>query len=253
MRMSRKGFTLIELLVVIAIIAILAAILFPVFMGAKRKANAASCTSNLKQLSSALQMYLDTWNSAYPSYPYDYAQTQSDPNGQLYNGSVAVGRGQESYCKTQCMGGVLQRYTSNRSVWKCPSDPGCDPNIVRGKRWSSYPYRFFIAYATHPWLHDWYLSSFQAPPFRSARFPVPSRTFVFCEQITFHDDKGKTTVDSAEGIEMQQNGKALMNFAFMDGHVRAYPLERVVQYKHDGIYDYSWPDSAWDGRFIDLK
>lgn len=251
--MSKKGFTLIELLVVIAIIAILAAILFPVFAGAKRKAHAASCASNLKQLSSGLMLYLDAWNGAYPSYPYDYAQTQSDPNGLLYNGSLPVGRGQESYCRDYCMGGVLKPYTNSRSVWKCPADAACDPGIVRGKRWSSYPYRFFIAYATHPWLHDWYTSSFQAPPFKASRFPVPSHTFAFCEQITFHDDKGATSPSSADNVEMQQNGKAMMNFAFMDGHVRAYPLERVVQYLHDGIYDYSWPDSVWDGRFIDLK
>jgi len=55
--MKRHGFTLIELLVVIAIIAILAAILFPVFAQAREKARSASCVSNLKQLSTALMMY----------------------------------------------------------------------------------------------------------------------------------------------------------------------------------------------------
>jgi len=53
----RKGFTLIELLVVIAIIAILAAILFPVFAQAREKARAISCLSNMKQLALAFRMY----------------------------------------------------------------------------------------------------------------------------------------------------------------------------------------------------
>jgi len=55
--MRRKGFTLIELLVVIAIIAILAAILFPVFARAREKARQTSCLSNVKQLALGTQMY----------------------------------------------------------------------------------------------------------------------------------------------------------------------------------------------------
>src|SRR6266536_3521479 len=54
---KRRGFTLIELLVVIAIIAILAAILFPVFAQAREKARSAVCTSNLKQILLAARMY----------------------------------------------------------------------------------------------------------------------------------------------------------------------------------------------------
>ena len=57
MRRRREGFTLIELLVVIAIIAILAAILFPVFAQAREKARAASCLSNNKQIALAFSMY----------------------------------------------------------------------------------------------------------------------------------------------------------------------------------------------------
>jgi prepilin-type N-terminal cleavage/methylation domain-containing protein/prepilin-type processing-associated H-X9-DG protein len=65
-KMRKKGFTLIELLVVIAIIAILAAILFPVFAKAREKARQATCTSNEKQLGLALMQYVQDYDETYP-------------------------------------------------------------------------------------------------------------------------------------------------------------------------------------------
>ncbi len=65
---SRKGFTLIELLVVIAIIAILAAILFPVFAQAREKARAISCLSNEKQMGTALMMYAQDYDEGFPTW-----------------------------------------------------------------------------------------------------------------------------------------------------------------------------------------
>src|SRR5579862_6579679 len=62
----KSGFTLIELLVVIAIIAILAAILFPVFAQAREKARMASCESNLHQLTTAVLMYTQDFDETYP-------------------------------------------------------------------------------------------------------------------------------------------------------------------------------------------
>lgn len=64
--MRRAGFTLIELLVVIAIIAILAAILFPVFARAKEAAKKAACTSNLRQLGTAWMLYLNDYDDRMP-------------------------------------------------------------------------------------------------------------------------------------------------------------------------------------------
>ncbi len=68
--MRRYGFTLIELLVVIAIIAILAAILFPVFARAREKARQASCLSNVKQLSLGLLMYTQDYDEMWPFLTY---------------------------------------------------------------------------------------------------------------------------------------------------------------------------------------
>src|SRR5689334_11631738 len=66
MKRSTSAFTLIELLVVIAIIAILAAILFPVFAQAREKARAISCVSNLKQMGLAMVMYAQDYDEIYP-------------------------------------------------------------------------------------------------------------------------------------------------------------------------------------------
>ncbi|MES2465576.1 MAG: prepilin-type N-terminal cleavage/methylation domain-containing protein, partial [Armatimonadota bacterium] len=68
-----SGFTLIELLVVIAIIAILAAILFPVFAQAREKARQTSCLSNVKQICLALNMYAQDADETYPPARYSNA------------------------------------------------------------------------------------------------------------------------------------------------------------------------------------
>ena len=75
MRRTTRGFTLIELLVVIAIIAILAAILFPVFARAREKARQSSCTSNLKQMGLAMLMYANDYDE---SLPPNYAWVPAD-------------------------------------------------------------------------------------------------------------------------------------------------------------------------------
>jgi len=76
-RLKQRGFTLIELLVVIAIIAILAAILFPVFAQAREAARKASCQSNLKQLSAAAIMYANDFDERFPAQPWGAARYDS--------------------------------------------------------------------------------------------------------------------------------------------------------------------------------
>jgi prepilin-type N-terminal cleavage/methylation domain-containing protein len=69
-KLTRVGFTLIELLVVIAIIAILAAILFPVFSHAREKARQTTCMSNQKQIGLGFQQYIQDYDEVFP--PADY-------------------------------------------------------------------------------------------------------------------------------------------------------------------------------------
>ncbi|RYG46377.1 prepilin-type N-terminal cleavage/methylation domain-containing protein, partial [bacterium] len=75
----KRGFTLIELLVVIAIIAVLAAILFPVFAQAKEAAKKTACLSNLKQMGTAFALYLNDSEGVYPSCDNDKAKIAGQP------------------------------------------------------------------------------------------------------------------------------------------------------------------------------
>ena len=83
---THRGFTLIELLVVIAIIAILAAILFPVFARARAKAQQTVCLANVKQLGLGLVMYTTDWDNRMPPLVVRYAPTAQ------YAAPVGTGR-----------------------------------------------------------------------------------------------------------------------------------------------------------------
>jgi len=99
---GRRGFTLIELLVVIAIIAILAAILFPVFAHAREKARQTSCLSNLKQQGTAMLMYAQDYDGLF--VPVMVRPSREVKNPYLWSWMH-----------------LLEPYTKNRGVFVCPS------------------------------------------------------------------------------------------------------------------------------------
>ncbi len=105
----KSGFTLIELLVVIAIIAILAAILFPVFAKAREKARQASCQSNEKQLALAFMQYVQDYDEKFP-----IGDQNNAPGQQNIPGDQHWGRG---------WGGLVFPYAKSQGVYKCPDDP----------------------------------------------------------------------------------------------------------------------------------
>lgn len=123
--MKGRGFTLIELLVVIAIIAILAAILFPVFARARAKARQASCTSNVKQLLLAVLAYCQDYDEKYPAdpiaqdgYPGWYVVT-TPPNARP--GGIAY---RASYWASS-----IHPYIKNWQIYRCPSS---SPRVLFG-------------------------------------------------------------------------------------------------------------------------
>lgn len=102
---SRRGFTLIELLVVIAIIAILAAILFPVFSRAREQARKTACLSNAKQIATATMLYVQDWDETFPVSTYCCAPGHGSP-------------------VTDTPMGQIMPYLKNAGVYFCPSAPG---------------------------------------------------------------------------------------------------------------------------------
>lgn len=100
---QRKGFTLIELLVVIAIIAILAAILFPVFAKAREKARQSSCLSNQKQIGLALMQYVQDYDETYPR-AYYYPFGSGGATGYMH------------------WSGMIMPYCKSNQMFVCPSD-----------------------------------------------------------------------------------------------------------------------------------
>jgi prepilin-type N-terminal cleavage/methylation domain-containing protein/prepilin-type processing-associated H-X9-DG protein len=128
---KRGGFTLIELLVVIAIIAILAAILFPVFAQARDKARAVSCLSNARQLGTAFQMYLQDYNEkVLPRY-------QACPS----TGPTSL---------TQLLWtGTIQPYVKNKGIFVCPS--------AQNSRYAdTWPDRGFVSEGYNCTISGWY-------------------------------------------------------------------------------------------------
>ena len=124
-RRSSGGFTLVELLTVIAIIAVLAAILFPVFAKARGKAREVACNANLRQIGLAVKMYTQDYDEAYP-YALDPADKYTPSIWSSFPAFMA------DIPHMPMIHESLQPYIKSKELFHCPGDIGFDREDFTG-------------------------------------------------------------------------------------------------------------------------
>jgi prepilin-type N-terminal cleavage/methylation domain-containing protein/prepilin-type processing-associated H-X9-DG protein len=219
----RKGFTLIELLVVIAIIAILAAILFPVFAQAREKARAAACLSNTKQIALAFEMYTQDYDEHTPGG----CLAQFDCGGTLIDDQ---GQPSKTCCYRSALW-VMLPYIKSPQVFVCPSLTAWNyPN------WR--PQRGTYAENRHAAEDGHSLADFDQPSnlvaFADARVPWIddlSGLYLHCRigNGTFcvlYGPGGKGCINCGADRTDWHNGG--INQAFVDGHAKWSKLSQIT-------------------------
>lgn len=201
---SRRAFTLIELLVVIAIIAILAAVLFPVFARAREAARKTTCTSNLRQLAQAMTMYLQDYDERFPVANFS-DNTFGFPPSLHKDGS-----GKPIY-----LAAILHPYAKNEGIFWCPTmrgQPGRSQSYLH-----DYNFLCVHGWSVIPGFTDFNndLEGVCDHPL-AAIGRVAEKPMIVCDGLGEH--VGETTSD------VFTKGKlGGQNIAYVDGHVKLTP------------------------------
>jgi prepilin-type N-terminal cleavage/methylation domain-containing protein/prepilin-type processing-associated H-X9-DG protein len=210
----RRGFTLIELLVVIAIIAILAAILFPVFARAREKARQTSCLSNTKQMALAAKMYVADYDGM---FPFSHIRTQ-EPQYNWYERRTG-----STYMSSDLFWpDLLYPYIKNEAIFTCPSRP---------ENWTGYGWNIYLGYNTNKTGSPIYEGRHEAElsaPAETAMIADGRQVYgSFNHQLVFRLFYiSNSNLDSWDGIH---NG--MINIALADGHAKSYrPQQALCKY-----------------------
>lgn len=228
-----NGFTLIELLVVIAIIAILAAILFPVFSRAKEQARMTTCKSNMKQLSAAAMMYINDWNGCFPdhaAYGIPYGSTSWDSFMTNFGFRYLSG-GQPAG-----LGKALGKYLKSMNVFNCPSEWKTIPDTVWTMGVSKSPREFPSYYVKYASL---FYANYYKHPLRLSEVALPSRA-AYLHEGAWHNTEGVWPFlwDTGHFASAPSNKASVrINCVFFDGHVGSYD---VPYEPGQHAYDSNW-------------
>jgi len=187
---NRRGFTLIELLVVIAIIAILAAILFPVFAQAREAARQSSCSSNEKQIGLAILMYIQDYDEKFMPAAYDTV-------------GPALGTPQLPFSSTEHntrtdWASLVQPYVKNAQIFRCPSAPdGADLNQINAQNDSTWR-QGTVQYAVNNRLSGrWGASRWSgADQIKQASVSWPATTIMISEGTSQGGNDGEEASDT---------------------------------------------------------
>ena len=214
----RAGFTLIELLVVIAIIAILAAILFPVFARAREKARQTTCLNNNKQFALALMMYAQDYNETLP--PAMMGMMDGDDR-----------------IRTVGFPELLHPYTMNWGIWECPSAQYRVTFRPGPSGTPSYPLSYIANYYMMPWGDHPHTHPQYATGARLASIQRPAERVLIAERGNV--GHMGTTDPSAERLDrIVHNGGA--NYCFADGHAKWLQESAFVSQR-----DVLWGTAYW--------